>query len=311
MPRTHPPVSAPALRHARLQLLDGRAPLAGAVREPLVHSWQRSMDAGLQPSGGHGGARHFAGRELTQVRDQNRELIDHSQPVMEYLFEQVRHSHSIVVLADRHGVLMHTLGEPGFAGKAERVALTTGASWHEQDRGTNAIGTALAEACEIEIQGAEHYLERNDILTCAAAPILSAQGELLGAIDISGDRRSHHPHTLSLVHTAARMIENRLFAFACPAPIQLHLHPRLHGNGTVAEGLVALSQDGWIVGANCQGLALLGLTRADLRGRSVNSPYLGRELPGEVRWTFFGGRPTVADGVVAETMSAATTEVPA
>ncbi|MBP7414872.1 MAG: hypothetical protein KA932_13485, partial [Giesbergeria sp.] len=64
MPRTHPPVSAPALRHARLQLLDGRAPLAGAVREPLVHSWQRSMDAGLQPSGGHGGARHFAGREL-------------------------------------------------------------------------------------------------------------------------------------------------------------------------------------------------------------------------------------------------------
>lgn len=52
-------------------------------------------------------------------------------------------------------------------------------------------------------------------------------------------------------------------------------------------------------------------TRADLRGRSINSPYLGRELPGEVRWTFFGGRPTVADGVVAETMSAATTEVPA
>ena len=91
-PARTPPVSAPALRHARLQLLDGRAPLAGAVREPLVHSWQRSMDAGLQPSGGHSGARHFAGRELTQVRDQNRELIDHSQPVMEYLFEQVRHN---------------------------------------------------------------------------------------------------------------------------------------------------------------------------------------------------------------------------
>ena len=42
--------------------------------------------------------------------------------------------------------------------------------------------------------------------------------------------------------------------------------------------------------------------RADLRGRSVNSPYLGRELPGEVRWTFFRGAPTVADGVVATTM---------
>ncbi|MGP3536717.1 dihydroorotase [Microbacterium sp. RD1] len=39
----------------------------------------------------------------------------------------------------------------------------------------------------------------------------------------------------------------------------------------------------------------------DLRGRSRNSPYLGRELPGEVRWTFFRGVPTVADGVLAAT----------
>lgn len=42
--------------------------------------------------------------------------------------------------------------------------------------------------------------------------------------------------------------------------------------------------------------------RDDLRGRSVNSPYLGRELPGEVRWTFFRGAATVANGVVAENM---------
>ena len=270
MPQPHPPVSAPALRHARLQLLDGHVPPAGAVRERLVHSWQRSMEAGLQPSGSSSHTRHFAGIELAQARARNRALIDHSQPVMEYLFEQVRHSHSIVVLADRHGVLMHTLGDTGFVSKAERVALTTGASWHEQDRGTNAIGTALAKAREVEIHGAEHYLEHNDILTCAAAPIVSAQGELLGVIDISGDRRSHHAHTLGLVNTAARMIENRLFTRACPAPIQLHLHPRPHGIDTVAEGLIALSPDGWIVGANRQGLALLGLCHADLHATPID-----------------------------------------
>ncbi len=37
-------------------------------------------------------------------------------------------------------------------------------------------------------------------------------------------------------------------------------------------------------------------TREDLRGRSVNSPYLGRELPGEIRWTIFRGVATVMDG---------------
>ncbi|MGI6878218.1 dihydroorotase [Microbacterium sp. gxy059] len=38
---------------------------------------------------------------------------------------------------------------------------------------------------------------------------------------------------------------------------------------------------------------------ADLRGRSANSPYLGRELPGSVRWTIHGGRVTLADGELA------------
>jgi dihydroorotase len=41
-------------------------------------------------------------------------------------------------------------------------------------------------------------------------------------------------------------------------------------------------------------------TRDDLHGRSGNSPYLGRELPGEVRWTFFAGTATVADGLLSE-----------
>ena len=67
-------------------------------------------------------------------------------------------------------MLMHTLGSPGFVDKAERVALTCGASWHESHRGTNAIGTALAEGTAVEVHGGEHFLERNSFLTCAASP---------------------------------------------------------------------------------------------------------------------------------------------
>jgi dihydroorotase len=42
-------------------------------------------------------------------------------------------------------------------------------------------------------------------------------------------------------------------------------------------------------------------TTDDLRGRSVNSPYLGRELPGDVRWTLHQGTVTVADGALLDT----------
>lgn len=44
-------------------------------------------------------------------------------------------------------------------------------------------------------------------------------------------------------------------------------------------------------------------TEADLHGRSHNSPYLGRELPGRVQWTIHGGVVTVDGGVLVEELS--------
>ncbi len=170
--RTNSPVPAPQLRQARLQLLENGSFPDGAIDERLARSWRRSLAAGLSPTGRLPSVENLSGSELQRSLARNHDLVSHSRPVMEYLFEQVRHSHSMVILADRSGVLMHTLGDADFLGKAERVALMSGASWHEQQRGTNAIGTALAEASGVEIHGSEHYLERNGFLTCAAAPIV-------------------------------------------------------------------------------------------------------------------------------------------
>ncbi|MCP5269545.1 MAG: sigma-54-dependent Fis family transcriptional regulator [Zoogloeaceae bacterium] len=262
--RTHHPVPAPLLRQARLKLLENGDIPAGSIDERLARSWRRSLSAGLSPTGRLPGIDNLTGAELQRSLARNHDLLRHSRPVMEYLFEQVRHSHSMVILANNRGVLMHTLGDTDFLGKAERVALMSGASWNEQLRGTNAIGTALAEASDVEIHGAEHYLERNGFLTCAAAPIFAANGQLMGILDISGDHRARHPHTLGLVNTAARMIENRIVTASNHRHIRLHLHPQPDGIGTIAEGIVVLSDDGWIIGANRQGLALLGLRSADI-----------------------------------------------
>lgn len=254
----------PLLRQARAHLLAHGQCLPGLVDESLARSWQRSLAAGLTPTARVAPIDHFQSNALRHTLAANHVLLAHSRPVMEYLFDQVRDSQSVVALADRKGVLMHTLGSLDFLQRAERVALACGASWHENDRGTNAIGTALAEASPVEIHGGEHFLERNSFLTCAAAPIVSATGELLGILDVSGDQRGGHPHTLGLVSTAARMIENRLLVAGCGRSMRLHLHAQPEGIGTVAEGIVAVSEDGWLVGANRAALACLGLRVADL-----------------------------------------------
>jgi transcriptional regulator of acetoin/glycerol metabolism len=248
----------------------------GAVDDCLARSWRRSLSAGLLPTGRLTEGEHLNDNHLHQALTRNHDLLAHSRPVMDYLFDQVRHSHSMVILADSRATLLHTLGDVDFLTKAERVALSAGSSWQEQHRGTNAIGTSLAEASSIEIHGAEHFLERNGFLTCAAAPIMAADGKLLGVIDISGDQRSRHPHTLGLVGMAARMIENRLVIANCRRDIRLHLHAQPEGIGTVAEGIIALSEDGWIIGANRTGLALLHLAPPDLNttplARAIDMP---------------------------------------
>lgn len=252
------------LRQARHHLLQhGDCPSDG-LDERVARSWRRSLAAGLLPDAPMRECEHTSGADLSRTLASNHELLAHSRPVMEHLFEQVRHTQGMVILADRRGTLVHTLGHADFLSRADRVALSCGANWHEQQRGTNAIGTALIEASGVEIHGAEHFMERNAFLTCTAMPICSALGELIGILDISGDSRSRHPHTLGLVGMATRMIENRLVSTSCQRHIRLHLHPQLEGIGSVAEGIVAVSEDGWLVGANRAGFELLKWTIADI-----------------------------------------------
>ncbi len=252
------------LRKARMHLLEHGDCPPDIIDERIARSWQRSLAAGLAPTGRLAESEHFTGNRLRRVLSRNHDLLAHARPVMEYLYEQMRHSHSMIILADRQATLMQTMGDVDFLTKAERVALSVGASWQERYRGTNAIGTALAEADSVEINGGEHFLERNGFLTCAAAPVMAADGTLLGVIDVSGDNRRRHPHTLGLVGMAARMIENRLILADRQHPIRLRLHTYPEGIGSVAEGIITLTDNGRIMGANRTGLAMLGISPLEL-----------------------------------------------
>ena len=250
-----------ALRQARRQLLDQGGVPTGLLDERLARSWSRSLDFGLQASGRTPGAPHASTAQLARALEHQRELVAHARPVMEFVFEQTRDSDCMVILADSGGLLLHTLGDAAFLDRASRVALRPGATWHEQYRGTNAIGTAMAEQIPVAVHASEHYLERNGFLTCAAAPIHDPAGRLLGALDISGDHRGYHPHTLGLARSAARMIEHKLFETRHAGHIRLRFHSQVEGIGSVTECQLAVSPDGWLLGANTGALQWLGLGR--------------------------------------------------
>ncbi len=263
-------IPAARLREARRQFMDRGDVEAGLIAPELHSSWQRSARFGLAPSGRMPGAPHASGPQLVRALEHQRELVAHARPVMEYLFDQTHDTDSMVILADAQGLLLQALGDANFVDRAQRVALRPGASWNEQWRGTNAIGTALADAAPVVVHAGEHYLERNGFLTCTAAPIVDPCGRVLGVLDISGDHRGYHRHTLALVRSAARMIEHRLFDTRHAAGLRVRLHAQPEGIGTVAEGLLALTEDGWISGADATARTMLGLAPGDCGTRTLD-----------------------------------------
>ncbi|MFM0169675.1 sigma-54-dependent Fis family transcriptional regulator [Paraburkholderia sediminicola] len=202
---------------------------------------------------------------LRQLVDRNQSLFTHALPVMETLHAQIVDTQSMVLLTDNHGVILHSLGDSDFVEKANRVALCPGVSWAEADRGTNAIGTALVDGQPTVVHAGEHFLHANRILTCSCAPIADPFGRTIGALDVSGDTRGFHKHTLALVRMSAQMIENHLFSNQFVDAIRVHFHARAEFIGTLFEGLAAFAADGTFLSANRSALFQFGQPLAELQ----------------------------------------------
>ena len=236
----------------------------------IESSHQRSLSYGLCP-GAQPDFGPLARNELSLLIEQNRMLYTHAVPAMETLYQQIINTHNMVILTDAQGVIVHSLGDDDFLEKASKVALQPGVTWSEESKGTNAIGTALAEKTATLVHADQHYLAANHFLTCSAAPITDHQGKVLGVLDVSGDQRSFHKHTMALVRMTALMIENQLFAATFEDSITLHFHARHEFIGTLMEGIASFTPGGRFLSANRNGLFQLGLSFSALQSHTFSS----------------------------------------
>jgi sigma-54 dependent transcriptional regulator, acetoin dehydrogenase operon transcriptional activator AcoR len=251
-------------------------PIAAALQLPTEHvttidqSHERCATLGLsrfeQPD-----LSPLARADLTITRERNLRLHAHAAPVMEMLHEQIVQTQSMVVLCDATGTILHSIGDDDFLSRASKVALAPGVNWSEQAKGTNAIGTALVAETPTLVHADEHFMHANHFLTCSAAPILDPRGNILGVLDVTGDQRGYHQHTMALVRMSARMIENHWLSDDYRHVMRLHFHNRAEFIGTLMEGILAITPDGKIVGANRSALDQLAMSGAAVRMHSLPS----------------------------------------
>ncbi|SAK49493.1 Fis family GAF modulated sigma54 specific transcriptional regulator [Caballeronia catudaia] len=251
------------------------AALRPEQRDVIRHSHERSATFGLFEAMRPDYA-VLSGAALAVKLDESRALFAHALPVMESLYAQIANTHSMIALTDAGGLILHSLGDDDFLARAEKVALRAGAVWSEAHQGTNAIGTTIAECNAVTVHGDQHYLRANRFLTCSSVPILDPHGNLSGVLDVTGDRRGYHQHTMALVKMSGQMIENRLIASAFGDGLRIHFHSRPEFIGTLMEGIAVFDLDGRLLCANRSAQFQLGLELGALRSQTLESLFGAR-----------------------------------
>jgi hypothetical protein len=244
-------------------------------RALVARSWSRVMQLGLVAD--HVNARRpMSPEELVRRRRTSRLslVIDELRRVLTSIADA---SHFLMVVCDADGVVLWREGSARVRMIADRLGFLEGMVWTEQVVGTNAIGTALAEAAPVQLFSAEHYESRQHPWYCTAAPIHDPRdGSLLGVVDVSGPALTLHPAIGALVESAVRLAEESL---------RRHHRERLDRLRRSTESVVSttngpllvVDDHGWV--AHHCGIAARDRIQAPQPDRAVAVPGLGLCLP--------------------------------
>jgi sigma-54 dependent transcriptional regulator, acetoin dehydrogenase operon transcriptional activator AcoR len=255
-----------AIRRAYGQFLSkGRVP-RGSVPDYIERSWQRSVAFGVTGDR----IREIGRVDETTLRvtlNQYGGLIHVAAPVMQNLHHQLTGSGSVVLLCSGDGFILHSMGDPDFLPKAQHIALKPGVCWAENQKGTNAIGTAIVERQPVVVYAGHHFIRQNQFLACSAAPVLDPFGDVAGVLDITCDYRYHQRHTLALVQMSVRVIERQMFQHRFGRDIIFNVHPERSYLGSPFDVQVAFSADGKFLSATPATCDQIYLRPGEFHGR--------------------------------------------
>ena len=181
------------------------------IRDPIAASWRRSAAAGVDPRG-YSMAPVVADVDETSARWEIHPLAEMAPLIQACLASTADESQHLIVVSDASGMLLWIEGAARVRLRAaDSMNFAEGALWSEGGAGTNAIGTALAAEHAVQVFASEHFNEVVQEWTCAAAPVHDPDtGRVIGVIDLTGAKRTVHPHSMAVAVATAQAIEAQL-----------------------------------------------------------------------------------------------------
>jgi transcriptional regulator of acetoin/glycerol metabolism len=183
------------------------------VPELIVRSWRRSLGNAVESSTP---PQHY------QEVDTDSLVSRAALPVLDRWQQQLADTGTTLFLSDRGGrIVARRTSDSSERRRLDSVHAAEGFDYSEDAVGTNALGTSMVEERPVFVKGSQHYSEVLAVNACAAAPVLSPSGLVLGSIALAGPSEAANPIMLSLTREISQQIAERLRASARPQDLAL------------------------------------------------------------------------------------------
>ena len=220
------------------------------VRPETLEFWQECMARGIDPYK-NVEPRYLPEDTLARLLEENKLMCDVALPFMMKIYENIPGPSSFISLYNK-----------------DCISLTGIQSSNDYDDYLNEHGyrsgmipeSIYADTAEVSMCmkykkpawccGEENYLAASKDWTCSAAPILDVDGNLLGILSMSVLIKDAHWHTMGMVISAAKAIENEMLTHAAHEEAKNIANQLTATIESVPQGMIVVDQAGKICHAN-------------------------------------------------------------
>lgn len=180
------------------------------IRPEIYDSWVRSRQFEIEYNSPVK-IKKLDEKERKKLVQENAVLIETARKHLNKIYDVIKPTGYYIFISDDRGYLLDIISDKDLLRQYEYdPSLVVGASRNERYVGTNAIGTCLQEKKPMVFWGEEHYNLVHKKYTCSGAPIHGADGEIIGAMSLTGRKEDYQEHTLGIVISIVDAIEAEL-----------------------------------------------------------------------------------------------------
>lgn len=192
---------------------------------------------------------HLNKSRFAEIQYDSRLLIDSSKNHLEYLHNSVAESGCSILLTDTNCNTLQVMRSNKIVNDKLFVGFENGVALDEHRVGTTAMSCSIHSKQFTRVFGNEHYKDLLVGLNCAALPILSPKGIVIGSINLTNENPLDDPAVFYMLKSCAKNIQKQL-VYSIPETLTIELTLSSAQFGELTNLIIAVAADTTIVGCN-------------------------------------------------------------